>query len=147
MPTAAKLFSAIVFALIGLAAAWAFLPVLPEARSVGMLLPMSAGIGLLTGWFVMGRLVGRGILVSAGQGLRTSVTLLFWVLLASGIIEMLRRSLRKNYGDAAEAVVSVLELALDFLMLTAQSPTTLGILLIGGIVAGALAEMVSRRWP
>ncbi len=147
MPTAAKLFSALMFALIGLGAAWGVLPVLPEARSVGMLLPMSAGIGLLTGWFVMGGLVGRGILVSAGQGLRTSATLLFWVLLASGIIEMLRRSLRKSYGDAAEAVISVLELTLDFLMLAAQSSTTLAVLGLGGLVAGALAEMVSRRWP
>ncbi|PKP83885.1 MAG: hypothetical protein CVT80_11345 [Alphaproteobacteria bacterium HGW-Alphaproteobacteria-2] len=147
MPTAAKLFSAFMFALIGLGAAWGVLPVLPEAMSVGMLLPVSAGLGALTGWFVMGGLVGRSVLVSAGQGLRTSATLLFWVLVVAGIVEMLRRSLRKSYGDAAEAVISVLEIMLDFLMMAVQSPTTLVILGVGGLVAGALAELVSRRWP
>jgi len=147
LPTAAKLFSAFMFALIGLGAAWGVLPVLPEAMSVGMLLPVSAGLGALTGWFVMGGLVGRSVLVSAGQGLRTSATLLFWVLVVAGIVEMLRRSLRKSYGDAAEAVISVLEIMLDFLMMAVQSPTTLVILGVGGLVAGALAELVSRRWP
>lgn len=147
MPTAAKLFSAFMFALIGLGAAWGVLPVLPETMSVGRLLPVSAGLGALTGWFVMGGLVGRSVLVSAGQGLRTSATLLFWVLLVAGIVEMLRRSLRKSYGDAAEAVISVLEIMLDFLMMAVQSPMTLAILGVGGLVVGALAELVSRRWP
>lgn len=146
MPTAAKLVSAFLFGLVALAAAIAVQASLPEAMAVGRLVLISTLIGVLTGWFVMGGLVGRGLLASAGHGLRTSATLLFWVLLAVAIIEMLNRSLRKLYGDAMEAVISVLELMLEFLGMAATTPVIL-ILVAGGAAAGIAAELVNRRWP
>lgn len=146
MPTAAKLVSAFLFGLVALAAAFAVKADLPEAMAVGRLVPISTAIGVLTGWFVMGTLVGRGVLVSAGHGLRTSVTLVFWVLLTVSIIEMLRRSLRKLYDDAMEAVISMLDLMLDFLGMAATAPV-IAILVVGGALAGIMAELASRRWP
>jgi len=145
LPTAAKLVSALLFGLVALAAAIAVQADLPEAMAVGQLVPLSAAIGTLTGWFVMGSLVGRGLMASAGHGLRTSVTLLFWVLLTVSIVEMLHRALRKLYADAMEAVISVLELMLRFLEMAATAPV-IGILVIGGLLAGMLAEMAHRRW-
>lgn len=145
MPTAAKLVSALLFGVIGYLAARAVIPAMPEGHSVGRLVPLSAGLGVVTGWLVMGGLVGRGLVAAAGQGLRTSVTLLFWVLVATAIVEMLRRALRKTYDDPMEAVVSVLELMLGNLLLAA-TPAVLGTLVLGGCVAGVLAELAHRRW-
>ena len=75
MPTAAKLVSAIAFALVGCLAALAYIPQLPVGTSPGYLTPAVTALGLLIGWRGMGRFAGKGWGESMGLGLKTSALL------------------------------------------------------------------------
>jgi len=145
MPTAAKLVAAVLFAAIGLMAAMAYVPQLPEGSQIGRLREVCAGIGLSCGWFVMGRLVGKGYGAAMGFGVRTSVTVAVWALLFFSIYEMVVQSTRMRYDGPMEAVVATFGILLDYgrLML---APEVIGVLLIGGLVGGMLTEAVGRRW-
>jgi hypothetical protein len=74
MPTAAKLVSAVVFAALAYLVADLYVPGMPGSPAVGYLRPGCGLIGMLCGWMVMGRLVGKGMLAAAGSGFRTSAT-------------------------------------------------------------------------
>lgn len=145
MPTTAKLVSAIYFALLAWVVAELYMPGLPEGTQVGLLRPVASAVGAFTGWRVSGRLVGRGYVDAAGNGLRSVVSTAVMVTLIFSIYEMLRQSTRLRYDGVMEALLGAMSLFLDFarLMLT---PQVLGVALIGGIIGGLIAEWVSRRW-
>lgn len=145
MPTAAKLVAALAFAAVAFAAATAYVPRLPEGTQATWFPPLSALIGALTGWMVMGPLAGRGWGASAGYGLRTSATVVFWAALLFSIREMVLRSMNKRYDGPMEAVVGTFDIMLDYgaRMLDAR---VLGVLVAGGILGGLAAEVAARRW-
>lgn len=145
MPTAPKLFAAVFFALMAALAAHVFIPVLPEGTQTKMFRELSAVIGFLCGWFIMGRSVGRGTVEGINRGLVTSVAILFWCLLAFSIYFMVRKSTRMMYDGPMEAVMGVLELMMEYGALL-KHPATPGVLLAGGVLGGALTEAVGRRW-
>lgn len=145
MPTASKLISAAAFALIAFIAAELYKTTVPERTEWGQLSLICAGIGLLCGWLVMGTLTGRGYRAATGYGLRTSVTIMFWILIGFSIYEMVKRSTNLRYDGPMEAVLGSFELAMEFAVSMATVPV-IGTFAIGGIVAGALAEWVGRRW-
>ncbi len=138
MPTAARLIAALGFAAVGLGVAWV-LALLPLGWVVW-------GVaGAACGWFVMGSLVGRGYRAAAGFGVRTAVTAAFWALLALSLREMIRRAYLRQYDDPFEAIVAIFEIGLDRgRALIAAEP--LAVLLLGGLLAGVLAEFAGRRW-
>lgn len=146
MPTAAKLFAAVAFAIVGYLAAEAFKPAMPEGTQFGVFGLVCAGIGALCGWFIMGRLAGLGYYAASGFGARTSVTLVFWALLAFSLREMILRSTKLRYDGPMEALTAALALMLEYgrLMLT---PEVLGTLLVGGLLGGVLTEWAAKRWP
>ncbi len=138
MPTAARLIAALGFAVVGLGVAQ-LLGLLPVGWAIW------GGIGAVCGWVVMGRLTGRGYRAAVGFGLRTSVTLAFWALLALSLREMIRRAFLRQYNDPFEAIVAIFEIALDRGRdLIAAEP--LAVLVVGGLVVGVLAEFAARRW-
>lgn len=145
MPTAAKLAAAALFAALAFLAAEVYRPLLPEGTQTGWLRLGSAAIGLICGWRIMGRLHGKGYYAATGSGVRTSVTVLFWAVLAFSIYTMVYRSTKMLYDDAGEAVLAVFDLMLSYgkLMLDAQF---IGVLLLGGLVCGLVTEFVGRRW-
>ena len=145
MPTAAKLVAAALFAALALLAAEIYRPLLPEGTQTGWLHLGSAAIGLICGWRIMGRLVGKGYLTAMNTGIRVSVTVLFWALLAFSIAVMIRRSTKMLYDDAGEAILAVFALMLEYakLMLDAQF---IAAVLLGGLLCGWLTEFVGRRW-
>jgi len=145
MPTTAKLVAAVVFALIGWLAANAHIPALGENPAIGRFREISALIGLVAGWSIMGSLVGRGYPDAVGSGLRTSVTLVFFALLIFSTVLMFRETARMTYDGPMEAVLGVFQLMLDNgrKMLT---PGVLGVLVVGGALGGVLTEWASRRW-
>ena len=71
MPTAAKLIAAVAFAIVALIAAITFVPHMPEGSQIGLFRELTAAIGFIVGWFVMGDLFGKGYGEAAGSGLRT----------------------------------------------------------------------------
>jgi hypothetical protein len=145
MPTAAKLVAALCFAAVGWLAANAHVPALGENPAVGPFRELTALLGLLIGWRVMGGLVGNGYGEAMGSGLRTSVTLAFFALLLFSTWLMVQDSLKMRYDGPMDAVLGVFELMMDQArkMLTVG---VLGVLVLGGLIGGAAAEWARRRW-
>lgn len=146
MPTAAKAVSALTFAVVGWITADVYVPQMPVVQSVGYFREFTAIIGLFVGWMVMGRSVGKGYLRAIGSGWKTAIVLVFYALLLFGIYEMLLASVKMAYDGAFEATLDVFIKMLD----RAQpllTTSVLAALVIGGGVAGLLAENANRRWP
>jgi hypothetical protein len=146
MPTAAKFVAAICFALFGAVAAEVVKPALPEGTQFGWFVEISAIIGLLNGWLVMGVLVGHGYRAAMGSGLRTALTIVVWAVLVFAIYEMVVRSTNVNrYDGPMEAVIAAFGLMLEYgrVLLT---PAILGTFFLGGVVGGAVTEWVGKRW-
>lgn len=146
MPTAAKLVSALLFAAVGWFAADAYAATLPPGQPRQLLMPIVAAIGLGQGWWTMGSHVGQGISMAMTTGVRVSVQIAFWAIMGFGLYEMFYRSTRLRYDGLGEAVFASLELFLEYGLSVLMATTCLIILLVGGAVSGALAELVNRRW-
>lgn len=146
MPTAAKMFSAVAFVLVGWWAAVAYIPQLPPGMAVGYFAEIMAALGFVVGWRSLGRNAGRGYSDSISYGLRTSFLLVFWALLGFAVYLMIERSLLQGYrGDVGKAVLDVPQIMMQYGRLT-LTEGVLAALIIGGVIAGLLAEMVARRW-
>ena len=145
MPTTSRLVAAVCFALVALIAAVlvrAAMP--PEARSAQFTL-FCAGVGLVCGWRLAQPGAVGGYRVAAGSGVRTSVALTFWCLLALGLVLMVRKAFRMRYDGPTEAIVDVVRLALERARFVLE-PAVFGTLLLGGLTGGLLAEAARRRW-
>jgi hypothetical protein len=145
MPTGAKAMAAISFAVVGWLIANAYVPNMPEETAVGAFRELTAVLGAIIGWRVMGNSVGKGYLGAVGSGWKTVIVLVFFALLFFGIYEMLRQSVKMRYDGPFEAVVDVFNQ-----MLTRSVPLgSVGVILVmavGGAIAGILTENASRRW-
>ena len=145
MPTAAKLVAALAFAVLGYLAAEVFKDSMPERTVWGYFNPISAVIGLMCGWGVMGDLVGRGYQAAMGFGLRTMVQAVLLVVVVFSIYEAVLRSTKLRYDGPMEAVLGMFQFALEYLGKMA-TPPMIGTLLLGGILGGVAAEWASRKW-
>jgi hypothetical protein len=145
MPTAAKLMSAVAFAIVGWFAACAYIPGLPEGTQTRNFPEITAFLGLLIGWLVMGVAVGKGYWMAMGSGIRTSITIVFWALVGFSIYDMVLESMKMRYDGPMEAVVATFGIMIDYGALLAQSQV-IAVLAVGGIIGGLLAEAVGRRW-
>ena len=145
MPTAAKLIAAVAFAIVALIAAITFVPHMPEGSQIGLFRELTAVIGFIVGWFVMGDLVGKGYGEAAGSGLRTSVTVVFFTLLGFSVYLMVKKSYKMVYDGPMDAVLGVFQLMMEYgqMMLV---PDVLGVLAVGGVLGGVVAEWAGRRW-
>lgn len=145
MPTAAKLVAAIAFAVIAWAAAEAYKPQMPPETQFGVFSLVCAAFGLFIGWTVMGPRVGRGASNAIGAGITTSVALCIVCLFAFSAREMVLRSMNRRYDGPLEATVGTFEIAFDY-GLKLFDLKVVAVLLIGGVLAGLLAEATNRRW-
>ena len=146
MPTAAKLISAVAFALVGWLAAIAYIPQLPEGTNAAFLPLAMAGLGFVIAWLSMGPNAGKGYGTSMSLGLRTSALLVFWGLLCFAVRVMVRDSFKVgHYDNLGEAVLDV-----PMQMLTYGRPavhmSVIMVLVVGGIVGGIATEFAGRRW-
>lgn len=146
MPTAAKIAAALAFGLLALFTAQLYVPQLPKGTDLGYFREITAAIGVVCGWWVMGRQVGRDYRAAAEVGLRTAVTIVFWALLGFSSYIMIKRSMRMMYDGPMEAVLGVFQLMVEYgqKMLV---PEVVAVLLLGGMMAGLVSEWVSKRWP
>ncbi|RVT84142.1 tellurium resistance protein [Rhodobacteraceae bacterium CCMM004] len=143
-PTAAKLVAALAFAALAWWVTDLVKPNLPQGTPMDWLAPVSAAVGAVMGWRVMGRRAGRGYVAAAGFGLTTAVAIVFWVLLIWAGYEMLQRSMDLYYDGPVEALESALALYMDYALLLVPGPP-LPSLAVGAVLCGALAEWVARR--
>ncbi len=146
MPTAGKLASALIFALLAFVLAATYRFDLPREAVPGSYYGVSAMIGLLVGWRVMGpRSEGRPM-ATANDGLLTAVITVLIALIYFATIEMLKRSVNELYSGPLEAVIGIFSIAGDY-MARMASPRFIATLLLGGMLGGLLAGHVGRRWP
>ncbi|MCU0800586.1 MAG: TrgA family protein [Rhodobacteraceae bacterium] len=146
MPTAAKLVSAVLFALLGFFVADLYAQGITTGERTTWLHEGAAVVSLICGWRVMGRLVGKGNSAAVGSGLRTALTALFFTLLFFAIYEMVVISTKGRYDGPMDAVLAIFEIMLEKGrgLLT---PEIIGSILVGGALGGIAAEATSRRWP
>lgn len=145
MPTASKLAAAVAFALVAFLTLHTLVPHLPEGTQLGYAREISAAIGFLVGWLILGRATGRGYKDAVNSGLVTAVAVVFWALLSFSIYLMIRKSMRMMYDGPMEAVLGVFELMLEYGR-TMLVPDVLGVLLVGGVLGGIFAEWASKQW-
>lgn len=145
MPTAAKLIAALFFAGLGAAGAVAYIPLLPEGTLTGWLIPGCAAIGLWIGWWIMGGSTGKSYAESMATGLRTSLTVIFFALLLFSIYVMILRSTKMLYDGPMEALLATFAIGLDYAKLMVDR-NFIGLMALGGLVGGFLAEFTGRRW-
>lgn len=145
MPTASKIVAAICFAIFGAIAAQTVKPAMPEGTQFGYFIEITALIGLLNGWWIMGRLTGQGYRDAMGSGVRTAITIVVWALVVFSIYKMIVLSTHLRYDGPMEAVTAAFGIMLDYGKLL-LSPVILGTFLIGGLIAGAVTEWAGRRW-
>ena len=145
MPTAAKIIGAVTFAALALLLATLYIPQLPEGTQLGRFREITAAIGFVVGWLVMGPLAGRGYRAAVETGMRTSITVVFWALLGFSIYIMVDRSMKMMYDGPMEAVLGVFQLMIEYgrKMLV---PAVIGAVILGGIVAGLFTEWTGKRW-
>lgn len=145
MPTAAKLFAAFAFTLVAFFAAEIFKPHMSEGTQFGVFSQISALIGLVCGWRILGREAGHGWLESVNSGLKTTVAMIALALVIFSIEEMLVLAIRRSYDSPMEAVVGAVSIGVDFVQ-KMFVPDVLIVLFAGGILSGLLAEWTARRW-
>lgn len=145
MPTGAKAMAAISFAVVGWLTAHTYVQNMPIPTAVGMFRELTAALGAIVGWRVMGNSVGKGYVGAVGSGWKTVVILVFYGLLLFAVYEMLQLSVRMRYDGPMEAAVDVFNR-----MLERSGPLlsvgVLGVMAVGGGIAGMLSENASRRW-
>ena len=144
MPTTPKLIAAVLIAILGYAAAEAFKPGMPAGTYFGQFSIICAGIGFLVGWLVLGNKVGLGFAGAISAGLQAAVVFAFFALLGFSLYLMLKRSIRMMYDDPMEAVVGIFDMMMKhgILIFTAQ---VMGVLIVGGVIAGIVVDWVGRR--
>jgi hypothetical protein len=153
MPTAARLVAAIAFLAVAFLGAEVFKPGLTPDTQWGLFPMIAAGVGAVCGWMIAGARAGRGWLSAGATGMRTSVTIVFWLLLLFSGREMVLRSMKRLYDGPFEGIVAVFALMLQYgqaIWTThgtgAFRPDTLIVLLGGGFLAGLLTEWAGRQW-
>lgn len=145
MPTAARLFAALAFMAVGFFAAETYRLGLPQGQTSARYSLVAALLGLILGWSVMGRLTGRGMTHAMAGGLRTSFLLAVAALGLFSVMEMGKRSLMKRYDGVFDALLGVVDLFFHHAAGIFQ-PQPIFVLILGGMLGGALAEWGGRRW-
>ncbi|MEZ5779487.1 MAG: TrgA family protein [Paracoccaceae bacterium] len=145
MPTAAKLFAAIAFALLAFFAAEVVKPNMPPGTQFGYFSFYCLLIGLVCGWRIMGPAAGKGNVEAVNAGIRTAVAIVLIALLIFSIYEMMIQAWRQYYDGPMEAIVGIFGIALDFGR-GVLVWDVMAVLLVGGGLAGLLSEWAARRW-
>ncbi len=145
MPTAAKLAAAVLFAVLSWVVADIFARALPPEIHSRLLRPVAAAIGVLFGWRVSGRLVGRGMTEAATNGLRTVATIAFATDFVFSTYDMVMRAFKKAYDSPMQAVLDIFSIMLVYgrMMLRTDVIATM---IVGGLICGLITEWISRRW-
>jgi hypothetical protein len=146
MPTAAKLFAAFSFALVGFFAAEVVKPSFPEGFGFGYFSLVCMFLGVVIGWRVMGPVAGVPPVRAAASGVKTSFVLSVWALVFFSVREMVLQSISRRYDGVVEAIVATFEIMLDFIFLLVQSVPAMAMLIVGGMLGGMFSSWAAARW-
>jgi hypothetical protein len=145
MPTAAKLFGALAFGILGWFAAHVYSFQLPEGAAIGRLREITAGIGVISGWRIMGAAAGKGYYAAAGAGIRAGIVMVFFSMLGIAIYEMVLLAIKMRYQGPMEAVLGIFDLMIEYARNLVDS-NVLATLFGGSVLGGWFAEFASKHW-
>lgn len=145
MPTIPKLVAAICLMITAYIASKLVMALLPESTDFGIFLPLNMAFGFLTGWFYTGALSNTRMAEAVSYGLTGAAVLTFLALFAQSANEMVRLAMRHRYGGPFEAIAAVFRIAVDFAG-EVFTPNVILTLAVGGLLAGVLSFMASKRW-
>ncbi|AXI42530.1 TrgA family protein [Sulfitobacter sp. SK011] len=145
MPTAARLVAAICLAIVAFIVSGMVMPLMPESTDFGYFVPLNIIIGLLAGWIVMGRRVGRGTTAAINNGLTGVFVMMLWGIGVQACNEMVRLAMKNRYDNAMEAIVAIFQIGAEFGQMIATVPIGL-FLLVGAVVSGLVTEYAGNRW-
>ncbi|MDQ2088991.1 TrgA family protein [Marimonas arenosa] len=140
-----KLAAAVCYAILAWVVSGMVIEVMPEREEWGNFQPFNALIGLLVGWFVVGRRLRVDYVTAMGIGFTGMAAALFWVLFAHAFNEMLALALARRFDGPVEAIVSIFKLGIEYAANLAY-PHIVATLVLGGMLSGVIAEYVDRRW-
>ena len=144
MPTAAKLVAAAGLGLVGWFASEAIRPLMPPETDFGVFNELNVLLGLVCGWRVIGTRVGGGISESIGIGLTGAAALVFWGLFFQSLNTMLDNALQRKYDGPFEGLVAIFKIGVEYGTVLVNG-TVIGIIVIGGIGTGLVANWVHAR--
>ncbi len=138
-----KLVAASCLAIIGGLVAEFVKPQMPEGSNFGHMTLISAGVGLVVGWRVMGRRAGRS--GSLELGLVGVAAMVFWGLVLFGLIEMFRLAMRRRLDEPVEAMERAVTVALEYGVYLLH-PNVLITLAVGAVISGIFTNFAARNW-
>jgi len=144
MPTAAKLMAAVCLAAVGYILSLMVMPLMPESTDFGYFIPLNIVLGLLAGWFVMGRRAGRGSTAAINNGLTGVFVLLLWGVAVQSIHEMIRLAMRNRYDGPFEAIVAVFQIGAEYAVIIATIPIVV-VAVIASVISGVFVEFAHKH--
>lgn len=144
MPTVGKLISAIGLAALGWQATQTVKAIWPYEQDYGYFSVFTALLGVVIGWWVMGKRIGRGYMAALGAGLTGMAAFVFWEFLLLSFYEMIQRSLDLRYKGPVEAIMGMVDIAFEYAQNVYYWPL-IGMLAGGAMVIGLVAELFTRR--
>lgn len=145
MPTAARLVAAFALAVLALIVSGQIMGLMPEGTSFGYFAYINAGLGAVTGWQLMGKRVGRGVVGAINNGITGMAVMVMAGLVLQGAAKMFKLAHRHIYDDPFEAVGDVFANALEYFFVMSV-PHVIFTLVVGGAICGLLTENAARRW-
>ena len=145
MPTMGRLIGAVTFAILAWYTSILIVPQFPEGTDLGLFQEINTVFGLIAGWRIAGPQAGLGWSACISYGITTMVAMVVMALFFNSSVVMLRRSLRKRYDNAGEAIIDVFALFAEHggMLMTASIA---GTLVCGCIIAGFVTEIAGRRY-
>jgi len=146
MPSVSRLFPAVFLAITAWLAADAYFQYMPEGTAIGNFREVCAAVGLIIGWFPVGRRIGESYRSGLESGLLGSTLIVFWSLLGFSIREMLSRSLDRRYTRGlGQAISDTFDIFVDYALRMLHFDFIV-VLVVGGIFAGWAGQWASNRW-
>lgn len=145
MPTMGKLFAAAGLGALGWIGSEMIRPLMPPHTDFGVFNYVNLALGLLCGWIIVGKRLGYGYRQGIAAGLTGAAALVFWGLFAQSFNTMLDEALRRKYDGPMEATTGMFQIALDFGQYLVNM-NLIGVLVVGGLIVGLIAEWAELKW-
>lgn len=144
MPTFSRLVAALCLAGLGWVGSEIIRPTMPPETNFGWFNYVNVVLGLICGWWVVGSRLGTGYSDAISTGLTGMGAVVFWALFAQSFNLMLAQSLDRKYDGPVEGIMGIFNNGLDFGQYLLNWELA-GVLVVGGILTGLLAEWIHRR--